>query len=237
MTIAVLFFGNAGAGKSTLLSQIGGNFKSGVKFRGGYTKNIYETWVKIRGRDALLMDVPGLFEPDDKETQNNANMLTEALSRGYNYKLYFVMKADNRGPGDAEMVMMARINQCVNQAGSKATFRIIVNQIADQEVYDMYNESMAQDNCKALFGSMDIEGYSFDIKVDNVLLIRFDKDAIQLNQLKEIIANDVLEHRASPVQLVRAIFARNEELKSFKEAFAQIMKQVWGHITQLFSIK
>ncbi|KAF9112126.1 hypothetical protein BGX27_003939 [Mortierella sp. AM989] len=234
MTIAILFFGNAGAGKSTLLSQIGGKFESGVRFRKGFTKDIHEAWVKIHGQDVLLMDVPGLFEPDDRETEYNARKLTEALRKGYEYKLYFVLKASNRGPDDAEMLMMARINECVGKAKSKATFRVIVNQIQEQDIYEMYEKNVAADNCRGLFEMVKIEGYSFDIKVENVLLIRYDKRAIELKQLQEVIGKDVMAHSVTFVDLIRDIFAKNEDLNSFSKAFHQLMENAWSFLVGLF---
>ncbi|KAF9202944.1 hypothetical protein BGZ49_006949 [Haplosporangium sp. Z 27] len=237
MTIAVLFFGNAGAGKSTLLSQLGGNFESGVKFRGGFTKDIYETRVNIGGHDVVLMDVPGLFEPDDTETKFNAGKLTEALKRGYDYKLYFVMQASNRGPDDAEMMMMSRINECIKQANSKASFRLIVNQIHDQDIYNMYMDNIAMDNCKGFFGSLNIEGYSFDIKIDNVLLIRFDEEALESKRLYDTLANDVKAHYSSPIQLLKNIFASNEELRKFSVSLGEVFSSVWKFITDLFTGK
>ncbi|KAF8976091.1 hypothetical protein BGZ46_008579 [Entomortierella lignicola] len=237
MTIAVLFFGNAGAGKSTLLSQLGGNFESGVKFRGGFTKDIYETRVNIGGHDVVLMDVPGLFEPDDTETKFNAGKLTEALKRGYDYKLYFVMQASNRGPDDAEMMMMSRINECIKQADSKASFRLIVNQIHDQDIYNMYMDNIAMDNCEGFFNSLNIDGYSFDIKIDNVLLIRFDEEALESKRLYDTLANDVKAHYSSPIQLLKNIFASNEELRKFSVSLGEVFSSVWKFISDLFTGK
>ncbi|KAF9382714.1 hypothetical protein CPB97_006997 [Podila verticillata] len=139
---AVLLLGNAGAGKSSLLTQLGGTtFESGATFRTGFTKDIYEEWVIVNGVPFCLIDVPGLFEPDDGKTQSNAKKLTEALSRNYEYKLYFVMKASNRGPDDRELVMMARVNESIKQvSGCRVSFRVIVNQIMSQEVYAMSME-------------------------------------------------------------------------------------------------
>ncbi|KAF8986331.1 hypothetical protein BGZ52_009093 [Haplosporangium bisporale] len=95
---ALLLLGNASAGKSTLLAQLGGKFDSGAKFRRGFTKDISEELVKVQGENVRLIDVPGLFEPSNKETQPNAQKLNEALSLGYSYQIYFVLKAGNVDP-------------------------------------------------------------------------------------------------------------------------------------------
>ncbi|KAF9201693.1 hypothetical protein BGZ49_008093 [Haplosporangium sp. Z 27] len=218
--VAILFLGNSGAGKSTLLSQIGGEFPSGVRFRRGLTKGIEEQIVKINGQDVILMDVPGLFEPDSKETEKNAEKLNEALSRGYDYKLYFVLKASNRGPDNAEMVFMSKINNCVRQAGQKAIYRVIVNQIPDKDVHNMYQKHLANDNCKELFGQLDIEGYSFDIRISSVLLLPFDKNAIMGGGLRRLLEKDIKQHSARPVFLKEKIVASNVDLKKYALAVA-----------------
>ncbi|KAF9097777.1 hypothetical protein BGX27_000914 [Mortierella sp. AM989] len=214
-TTAILLIGNSGAGKSTLLSQLGGNFESGVKFREGCTKDIYEMSAIVDGNKVVLMDVPGLFEPDDKETEYNASKLTEALKRGYSYMLYFVLEATNRGPSNEEMVMMSKVNACVRQAGSKAVFRVIVNQIKSKGVYDIYNKHLAQDNCKSLFHSMKMEGFSFDITVTGVLMLMYDEKAIEGNQLRHWLEKDIQMHQSAPVSLEKDIKASNKDIKLF----------------------
>ncbi|KAF9308787.1 hypothetical protein BG003_010615 [Podila horticola] len=194
---AVLMIGNSGAGKSTLLTQLGAKtFTSGVQFRKGHTKEVHEEEVAINGQDVLLIDVPGVYEPSEKETMHNAKKLTEALSRGYDYKLYFIMEAGARGPEDKELVMMSKINQCIKQAtGSRVSFRIIVNKIMDQQIYDMYQQNLADDNCKSLFASMDMPKFPFkDIQIDRVVLLRYDKDMLERKTFGDVIAADVRQH-------------------------------------------
>ncbi|KAG0282416.1 hypothetical protein BGZ96_000494 [Linnemannia gamsii] len=224
-TVAVMFIGNAGAGKSTLLSQIGGTFKSGAKFRQGFTQDITEEWVELNGEEILLVDVPGLFEPDNKRTKRNAELLSEALKKGYDYKLYFVLKASNRGPDDADMVMMSRINECIQQAnGAKVSFRVIINQIQDDEVEKMYRTEVAEDNFKSLFESLDIENFSFDINIDSVTLVRFNeqavknRDADQYKILRDTISSEVREQKKARVSLVKDIELTNEDLKLYQKA-------------------
>ncbi|KAG0315732.1 hypothetical protein BG000_005093, partial [Podila horticola] len=216
---AVLLLGNSGAGKSTLLTQLGAKtFASGVQFRKGYTKEVHQEEIVLKGQRVILIDAPGLYEPLEKETQNNAKKLTEALKKGYDYKLYFVMLASNRGPDDKEMVMMSRINDCIKKAdGSRVSFRVIVNQIPDQKVYDMYQESLADDNCESLFASMDIEGFSFDIKIDNVMLLMFDKEEVSKCGFEERIAADVYQHTPTAITTT-ALKASNDDITLFEAA-------------------
>ncbi|KAG0029640.1 hypothetical protein BGZ81_003567 [Podila clonocystis] len=217
---AVLLLGNAGAGKSSLLTQLGGTiFKSGAAFRTGFTKDIYEEWVMLNGTPVCLIDVPGLFESSEKETQFNAQKLTLALSRDYEYKLYFVMKADNRGPPDAEMVMMSKINESIKQVnGCRVSFRVIVNQIMSPEVYDMYDEGLAKDNFQSLFATLDIPGFSFDIKIDGVMLLEYDEEGLRNKKFSERVTQDVSEHCQSAIQVHKGIKVSNKELKAYQKA-------------------
>ncbi|KAF9171828.1 hypothetical protein BGX21_009724 [Mortierella sp. AD011] len=155
--VAVLLIGNSGCGKSALLNQLGGNFASGVSFRTGLTKNITEQTVVINGTEVRLIDIPGLYEPtNNDETRKNAKILQEALSRGYEYKLYFVLKGDSRGPDDAELAMTSRVSQSVKDVdGAHVTFRVIVNLIQTQDVYEMYKSELANDNFKSFFSKLE----------------------------------------------------------------------------------
>ncbi|KAG0003154.1 hypothetical protein BGZ65_001963 [Modicella reniformis] len=221
-TVAVIFIGNAGAGKSTLLNQIGGNFGPGVKWRKGFTKEVSEVWIELDGERILLMDVPGLYEPDNEETNNNAEKLTNALKRGYDYKLYFVLKANNRGPEDADMVMLSRISECIQRAnGTRISFRVIINQIQGEDVYGMYKEEVANDNFRNVFKTLKLEGFSFDnIQIDNVLLLRYDENAVKCKDLRDTISKEVKEQRKARVALVKDISTCivNDDLELYKKA-------------------
>ncbi|KAG0330775.1 hypothetical protein BG000_011462, partial [Podila horticola] len=196
-------------------------FPAGVQFRKGFTKDIHEEEIILNGEKVLLVDVPGLFEPDDNETQFNARKLTQALSKGYDYKLYFVLKASNRGPDDHDLLMMSKINECIRQAnGSRVSFRLIVNQIVDQRVYDMYKEGLQDDNCKSLFATMaaEIPEFSFDIQIDNVMLLRFDKETVSSRGFADQLAEDVLRHRQYAIIIERALQIGEVILKLFQAA-------------------
>lgn len=217
--VAVLFIGNAGAGKSTLLTQIGGNFKSGAIFWRGYTKDVTERTISLRGEEVVLVNVPGLFEPDDKQTRFNCKKLTEALNKPYDYWLFFVLKALNGGPDNVDMVMMAKVNECIQWAdGGKVTFRVIVNQIVNEQVRQLYQENVARDNFQKLFTSLRIHGFSFDINIDCVILLNYDKDAVEQNTLQDTIAKEVLSHKAVPLSLEKELSVVNETLVMFKKA-------------------
>ncbi|KAF9167391.1 hypothetical protein DFQ26_004720 [Actinomortierella ambigua] len=187
-TTAIIYIGNSGAGKSTLLNKLGGNFRIGVSWRKGVTKDVSEQWVELKGEKVLLMDVPGLFEPTDDGTARNARMLAQALRRGYRYNLTFVLKASNRGFEDADLLMMSKVNEYVRGVdGSKVTFKVIINQIMDDAVYNMYNETMAKDNFRSLFAKLKEEGLHFDIKINSVLLLRRDQYFVQKKTSEELM--------------------------------------------------
>ncbi|KAF9114073.1 hypothetical protein BGX27_000204 [Mortierella sp. AM989] len=227
MTIAILFIGNTGAGKSTLLSLLGANFESGVGFRTGVTKEISEARVKVNGKEVVLMDVPGLFAPKSKETVENAKILTTALSKEYDYMLYFVLKASNRGVTDEEMVMMSKVNECIRQVGPKSkakiTFRVIVNQIPDDDTYTMYNKYVAQDNCKSLFNEIELDDFPFDITVSGVLMIRFiqaQEKAKKDLEIKKVLEQDIRSHKSFPVFVVKNIAVTKEDVSNFIKALS-----------------
>ncbi|KAF8988937.1 hypothetical protein BGZ52_000786, partial [Haplosporangium bisporale] len=76
---AVLLIGNSSTGKSTLISQLSSKrFVSGTSLRTGVTKDVREEENLINGQRLVFIDAPGLHEPDDDETQRNANELTKA---------------------------------------------------------------------------------------------------------------------------------------------------------------
>ncbi|KAG0269319.1 hypothetical protein DFQ27_004003 [Actinomortierella ambigua] len=186
---AIMYIGNSGVGKSTLLNKLGGDFHAGVSWRKGLTKDVSENWVKLKGKRVLLVDVPGLFEPRREETEHNARMLTQALGRGYRYNLTFVLRASSRGFEEADLLMISKVNECVKGiVGLDVTFKAIINQINDDEVYEMYNETVAKDNFQSQFAEWEEEGYHFDITIDSVLLLRHDQDFVQ-KKTSEVLKN------------------------------------------------
>ncbi|KAG0021822.1 hypothetical protein BGZ82_011188 [Podila clonocystis] len=218
---AVLLIGNAGAGKSTLLTQLGGKkFKSGAKFREGFTKKVEEEPVTLsNGQTVMLVDVPGLFEPSEKATKDNASELTTALRLDYDFKIFFVMKADNRGPSDSDMVMMSKINESIKTVhGSRVSFRVIVNQIMSDDVHEIYQENLAKDNFKSFFASLDIEEFSFDIKIDSVMLLRFSPNDVSCGGFREKMEQEVSQHSQAWILLEKPLEFSNDDLKLYQKA-------------------
>ncbi|KAF9114076.1 hypothetical protein BGX27_000207 [Mortierella sp. AM989] len=192
MTVAVMFIGSSGAGKSTLLTYITGDIVSGAaKFRRGLAKNVYEARVEIKGKETVLMDVPNFFTHDSKEVKRNTGKLTSLLKREYNYMVYFVWKACNRGPNDNELLMMSKVNDCFRQAGCKVTLRVIVNQIKDQDLYNIYDEYLARDKCKSCFEEMGRE-YSLDFTISGVHLLRYTTDVTRIKSALDPIRREIV---------------------------------------------
>ncbi|KAG0269320.1 hypothetical protein DFQ27_004004 [Actinomortierella ambigua] len=217
-TIAIMYIGNSGAGKSTLLNKLGGNFRAGVSWRKGLTKDVSENWVNLKGKRVLLVDVPGLFEPRREETERNARMLTQALRRGYRYNLTFVLRASNRGFEEADLLMMSKVNEYVRGVdGSKVTYKMIINQIMDDAVYDMYNETVVKDNFKSQFAELEEEGYHFDISINSILLLRHDKAFAEKKTSEKLTEFECRWQLKAPVVVDKDISATNKELGFFKE--------------------
>ncbi|KAF9382709.1 hypothetical protein CPB97_006992 [Podila verticillata] len=223
---AILLFGNAGAGKSTLLTQLGGTkFKSGATFRTGFTKKVEQERVTLSsGQTVILIDVPGLFEPSEKATQNNALELNLALRLEYEFKFFFIMKADNRGPSDAEMVMMSKVNECIKTSyGSRVSFRVIVNQIMSDEVNKIYEDNVAKDNCKSLFQDLNIPGFSFDIKIDSVMLLRYSPEDVSCGGFKAKMEEEVYQHSEQQIRVTKLLEISNADLTFFQKAILAFM--------------
>lgn len=226
---AILLFGNAGAGKSTLLTQLGGTkFKTGATFRAGCTKTVEQEQVTLsNGQTVILVDVPGVFEPNESNTKNNAVELNAALKLDYDFKLFFIMKADNRGPSDAEMVMMSKINDCIQHIdGTHVSFRVIVNQIMSDDVNKLYEENIAKDNCKSLFLGLDIPGFSFDIKIDSVMLLRYSPKDVSCGGFKTKMEKEVYQHCEERIRMAKTLEFSNDDLKLYQMEFWDLVKKL-----------
>ncbi|KAF9365424.1 hypothetical protein BGX34_010051 [Mortierella sp. NVP85] len=210
--VAVMFIGNIGAGKSTLLTQLGGNFHSDVKFMEGVTQEVSEQTVILDGKRVILMDTPGLYEIDEEATNANAEKLTRALNKGYEYKLFFVLKGTNRGLTSEDLGIMSSVNKCVRLTNdAKVEFGAIINLIQDDKVYNMYQENFNMDKLRALFQSPALRKYDLDIEFKSVLLVRFDEAAVLNRRLREVISKSVKDLSPVKIKLLGTILARNQD--------------------------
>jgi len=165
-----------------------------------------------------LIDVPGLFEPSNIETQFNSQKLNEALTLGMDYRIYFVLKAGNRGPDDPEMVMMSKISECVRNAdGSQMSFGVIVNQIPSSEVEAMYKK-LAKDNFRSMFASLNIPEFTFDIKIHSAIMLSFDELGLEQNTFRDKLTEEILKHPAAAIRLENQISFCNNDLKHYQTA-------------------
>ncbi|KAF9284887.1 hypothetical protein BGZ88_009747 [Linnemannia elongata] len=230
---ALMFIGNTGVGKSALLNQLGGNFKSGFNEQHGVTTSITEKTIVLGSETVVLMDVPGLIEPSKEATDRNAGLLVKALSRGYDFRLTIVVQASNRTMTTDDLALICEVNKCLVDAGMlqdqdggrgqvqgehydfsdekyespihpKISFRIIVNGISGQKLYEAY-EWYAADKFQAFFADNNTIATPFDIQVDEVLLLRADDDAVESRGFKEELTNFVLRQKPVPVSVAAAI--------------------------------
>ncbi|KFH72864.1 hypothetical protein MVEG_00089 [Podila verticillata NRRL 6337] len=196
---AVIVIGNRTSGKAKLLTQISSSTLVSTVLGNGSAEEVREENITLNGKSILLIDVPDLHEPSEKGTQQNTNRLTNAMSKSYDYYLYFIMKAGRGGPTNAELVMMSKINDCIKQTnGSRVSFRVIVNQIMSQGQHDIYQELMVVDNCKSLFKSLEIPGCSFKIKIDSVSLVLFEKNMSY--PFRDILVKDIIRKEKPPAR-------------------------------------
>ncbi|KAF9112125.1 hypothetical protein BGX27_003938 [Mortierella sp. AM989] len=219
LNTAVLFIGNAGSGKSSLLSLLGGNFAAGTQFRSGYTKVLSETKIMMGDESVTLIDVPGLFEPDDSQTRRNAVELSKALKLTYKFKLFFILKASNSGLDNKEMLMMSRVSECVRQEGmTKVEFRVLINQVEDDH-RRMYHEEVVKDNFRRLFSTSNIGRFSFDIDIGNVALLPYVRDKSQQDEIWNTLVREIQAQSAVRI-LVEKIDFSNEDLDLYSKALA-----------------
>ncbi|KAF9993510.1 hypothetical protein BGZ65_010937 [Modicella reniformis] len=149
------------------------------------------------------------------------------------------------------MVMMSKINMCIQEiSGAKISFRVIINQIQDDDVYNMYKEGVADDNFQSLFESLDMEDFSFDdIQIDNVLLLRLDKTGVSCQAFRDSILGEIKNQRKTRVALVNDISIDNGDLELYQKALlvlgapvilfgGAVVGAVWGLYTaSRFTIK
>ncbi|KAF9579582.1 hypothetical protein BGW38_004105, partial [Lunasporangiospora selenospora] len=223
---AVMFIGNPGVGKSTLSSQLGGNFKSGFSLIEGMTTDVAETEVEIRGERVVLIDTPGLYSFTDGITELNCKKLTEALEkRGYYYKLFFVVAGTSRSISAHDLALMSRVNQSVRAAdGTNVEFKVIVNQIHGDKEYDEYQKNMSRDRLQKYLDSLrrKMDDVSFNIRIKDVLLLRYDEYAVANNGMRSELESQILDHTS--VQLrVNLIQARHSDINKIKEAIKGVV--------------
>ncbi|KAG0199423.1 hypothetical protein BGX28_007320 [Mortierella sp. GBA30] len=223
--VAVMFIGNKGSGKSTLLKQVGGtNFESGITDFEGLTTEVQEQTVILDSQVVTLIDTPGLYDVDDATTGGNAKKLSEALSRGYHYKLFFVVMAHSRTLSNEDLALLSRVNEAVHQSDmGKVEFHIIVNQIQSPREYSRY-ERHARDNFESYFQKLSkkkIEGFSFDINVEGALLLPYDEVAVEHNGFRDQLAEQVMAQSSVPLHIDEIqTTTKDAETVSIASAFA-----------------
>lgn len=128
--INYLFVGNPGSGKSTILNSMIGEpvFKSGVSFGGGLT---YEFDEHRRGIHTF-MDTPGLA--DVKLRKQAAAAITEALKKGGNFKVVFVvtLEAGRVRPADKTTI------QLILESAPITTYGLLINKVPKNTFKQLY---------------------------------------------------------------------------------------------------
>ncbi|KAF8986328.1 hypothetical protein BGZ52_009090 [Haplosporangium bisporale] len=187
--------GNTGSGTSTLLIQLSATtFQSGVRVHRGHIEDVYEKEVMLNGKPAL--------------------------SRDYDFKLYFIMQATNRSPGDEWMVMMSKVNECIKEAnGSQVSFRVIVNQIMSKEVHNMYQQYLGHDSCKSLFQVLGAEilKFSFNMEIDGVTLLPFNADTVSQLRFTDVITDDARQRKHYTIRRELVLQVSYNNLKIFQD--------------------
>ncbi|KAG0221553.1 hypothetical protein BGX31_009742 [Mortierella sp. GBA43] len=209
-----MFIGNSGVGKSTLLSQLGGNFSSGFSFMEGFTKDIVEQQGTLNGHPVILIDIPGLYESNNRATRLNGAKLMRALSKGYNYNLFFVLSDNNRGPSSEDLALMSKVSDCVRQvSGAKVTIDLIINQIRDEVNLAYWKYLIDSKELEKKLSSPKLDG--LDINYSNTTFLMFDRDAVAGNEYEEVLCGTIKAQRPTQIHVVKEIVADNHDYRFF----------------------
>jgi hypothetical protein len=107
-------------GKSSLCNALGAtSFESGVSFGGGLTKNLQTQVVTHEGKNVMLIDAPGLYEPDGTLTGKtfaaNAGKIQEGLGIvGASYMVVFVVDLNSGRVSTADAAMVRSVLDAVS---------------------------------------------------------------------------------------------------------------------------
>ncbi|KAF9584640.1 hypothetical protein BGW38_005763 [Lunasporangiospora selenospora] len=191
--ITVIFIGNKGSGKSALLSQIGGSFDRGISSVIGYTTETSGQTILLNGQQVVLIDTPGLYDVDEETTQSNTTHLTEARRKGYHYKIFFI-----------DLVLVRKVNEALSQANdAQVEFRMIVNQIRSDKERENYYHEIVKDKCTKLFQDLreQYQSLLFNIHINDIMLLRYDEDAVRFREFKDRIINQILAQDGIPLKV------------------------------------
>lgn len=81
----------------------------------------------------------------------------------------------------------------------------------------MYGEGLSKDNCQSLFASLDILKFSFDVKIDGVMLLPYDEEGMKSKRFSDQVAHDVGIHSQSAILVQEEIKASNKDLKLYEK--------------------
>jgi hypothetical protein len=162
----------------------------------------------------LLIDIPGLYEPDNRATKLNGAKLMRALSRGYNYKLFFVLSDNNRGPSSEDLALMSKVSYCVRQvSGAKVTVDLIINQIRDEVNFEFWKYLIDSKELEKKLSIPELDG--LNINYSNTTFLMFDRGAIAKNEYEEVLCGTIEAQHPNQIHVVREIVTDNQDYKFF----------------------
>ena len=222
----IIMMGNPGGGKSTLLNGLAGEFlfKSGLSVGRGLTCMLEEKHSK---KGVHFIDTPGL---EDVELRKQAaQAITQALKRGGNVKVIFVVTIQDGRVLSQDSTMLKIVLEAAEEIGN--SYGIIINKVKTR----VYNELMDSEN--KLPELLTILFYNLDKKnkTPMVLVLPVDEELDeaddkvpdlknQLKGLKEFV--DAVPWATLTRNMANDIDVRRYD--ELKEIFETITKQLKG---------
>lgn len=94
------------------------------------------------------------------------------------------------------------------------------------DVSKIYEDYVAKDNCKSLFEGLDIPGFSFDIKVDSVMLLRYSPEDVSCGGFKAKMEKEVYQHSQEHIHMEKPLEFTNNDLKLYQMEFWELFKKL-----------
>ncbi|KAF9905869.1 hypothetical protein BX616_000905 [Lobosporangium transversale] len=216
---------------SYIANHLGANFESGFAMHGGgVTTQVQQQIVDINGQNILMVDAPGLIEPDLVATRRNAEEITEALKLGKKnrkpLKIGIIVMDHNGRIQRSDMLLIQKVNQALTP---RFEILLIVNQVKRRNM-----QHYATRECIETLVNRIHEYTQAIVRTDRVIVIedQDEGDLPDLEPLKNMLDKIVKQE----VRDVQDIKITEEEFQTIGEqiliytvaTLAVLTSPVWG---------
>ncbi|KAF9382719.1 hypothetical protein CPB97_007002 [Podila verticillata] len=77
-----------------------------------------------------------------------------------------------------------------------------------------------------MFEGLSISGFTFDIKIDSVIMLPFDELGLKQNRFQAVLAEEILKHPAAAIKLAKDVSFCNNDLKDYQTALLGTVAKV-----------